>query len=158
MDNDFMRWIACVFLLLVTACASTAPSEDGEARDCEPSRTEFDPLLGAEVEADGPDGAEGWALVFAQWTIVPGEKLTIPVGDEAKIVWRLTGEGDVSFRAIGPDGEVQGLTWGPDKHAGSNWARPGDEWGTGWILPSKGCWTLEATRGSAVLSIAAEAT
>jgi hypothetical protein len=63
----------------------------------------------------------------------------------------------VSFRAVGPDGQVLELVWGPDEHTGSNWAPMGDKWGTGWILPSGGCWTLEATRGSAVLSIYTEA-
>lgn len=120
--------------------------------------TQLDPLLGSEVRAVGSDEVEGWALVFNTWDLTPGEPLTIPTGAEAKIVWRLTGEGDLSFRAIGPKGQVEDLLWGPEQHGGSNWERPGEEWGTGWLLPTPGCWTLEVTRGAAVLSISAQAT
>lgn len=153
-----MRWIAILFMVFMAACTASVPSEERSDGTCEPSTTEVDPLLGAEVEATGPDSTEGWALVFARWEVVPGEQLIIPAGEEVKIVWRLTGKGDVSFRAIGPEGDVQLLTSAPDRHGRSNWTQPGDEWGTGWILPSSGCWILEATRGSDVLSIAAEVT
>lgn len=170
--------VAALVVLAAAACAdagrssASPPSVAGQATSvpvaasstsdggapCEPSLTELDPLLGIEVHADGPDEVEGWALVFNTWDLAPGEPLTIPTGKEAKIVWRLTGDGDLSFRAIGPKGEVENLVWGPEQHGGSNWERPGEEWGTGWLLPATGCWTLEVTRGAAVLSISAEAT
>lgn len=148
-----MRRPVCLLLLVVTACTSSQVDAVGS---CEPSLTSLDPLIGAEVEADGPGDIEGWALVFAHWNVAPGDPVTIQIGEEIKIVWRLTGEGEVSFRALGPDGEVEGISWGPDPHGRSNWTRPGDEWGTGWVLPSGGCWTLEASRGEDVWSIAAE--
>jgi hypothetical protein len=115
---------------------------------CRATRTEEDPLIGPEVRADSTAGAEGWALIFLNLSGAAGDPLAIPAGDEpVKIVWRTTGDGDVSFRAIDPDGTSRKLAWGPEPHSGSNWHRPGDEWGTGWLLDSPGCWTLEVVRG-----------
>ena len=38
---------------------------------------------------------------------------------------------------------------GPDPHpGGSNWQRPGDEWGTTFDFPQPGCWQLQVTRGA----------
>lgn len=65
---------------------------------------------------------------------------------EIKVVWRMTGSGDLSINATGPDGKVLKPEWGPESHGSSNWDRPGDEWGTGWVFPSAGCWTINATR------------
>ncbi|MDX6324409.1 MAG: hypothetical protein QOK15_763, partial [Nocardioidaceae bacterium] len=37
--------------------------------------------------------------------------------------------------------------WGPEAHSGSNWARPGEEWGTGFVFPTTGCWDLHVRSG-----------
>jgi hypothetical protein len=89
------------------------------------------------MQSDG----ELWALLFfekAQTTA------------EVKIVWRMTGT-DELFTVQGrhDDGTVILPSWGPEYHEGSNWDRPGDEWGTGFQFPKSGCWTLTATRGTA---------
>jgi hypothetical protein len=68
------------------------------------------------------------------------------VGQQIKVVWRMTGDGDLSMVANGPDGRALHPVWGPDLHSSSTYLRPGDEWGTGWTFPSSGCWTIRATR------------
>jgi hypothetical protein len=81
-------------------------------------------------------GGELWALFFGANT----KAVSI------KIVWRMTGTGDLSLVSIGPNGEIVKPDWGPEPHGGSNWLRPGDEWGAGFTFPSAGCWDLHASR------------
>jgi hypothetical protein len=87
------------------------------------------------------DGATLWALFF------PTEPV-LAAGKEIKVVWRMTGSGDLSIRATGPDGTVVKPVWGPEPHGGSTWNRPGEEWGTGWVFPAADCWTVSAKRAS----------
>lgn len=95
---------------------------------------------------------EVWALFFATYDgLVPGEPVFAPQGEEIKIVWRATGEGDVSFQALGPNESTVTPMWGPDGPRSSNWdAHPGEEWGTGWVFPEAGCWSMELRRGDSV--------
>ncbi len=72
----------------------------------------------------------------------------LTAGAEIKVVWRMTGSGSLSISAYGPDGMVVEPLWGPESHGGSTWNRPGEEWGTGWVFPKAGCWTIRATRAS----------
>jgi hypothetical protein len=89
-----------------------------------------------------------WALLF------PTRPET-SAGDEIKIVFRITGSGALSIDATGPDGTTVGPAWGPEIHSGSNFDHPGDEWGTGWVFPTPGCWVIGAKRtgGSAYLPL-----
>jgi hypothetical protein len=87
------------------------------------------------------DGATLWALFFPTQPV-------LTAGQEIKVVWRMTGSGDFSISAAGPDGAVVKPAWGPEPHSSSTWTRPGDEWGTGWIFPAAGCWTIRAKRTS----------
>ena len=75
------------------------------------------------------------------------------VGDQEKIVWRMTGTGSLTLAVIGPDGEHHRLAWGPDAHLGSNWNKPGAEWGAGYVFTAPGCWDLRATRGDATADV-----
>ncbi|MEV4572905.1 hypothetical protein AB0K16_06560 [Nonomuraea jabiensis] len=84
-------------------------------------------------------GAELWGLLF-----VAGPPLAR--GEEVKIVWRMTGEGPLRVKATLPDGTPAKLAWGPEEHGGSNWHKPGEEWGTGFVFPKRGCWKIELTR------------
>ena len=70
------------------------------------------------------------------------------VGDQEKIVWRMTGTGLLILEAIGPDGKHHGLAWGPDAHLSSDWDQPGSEWGAGYVFTVPGCWDLRAIRGN----------
>ncbi|MEU8262478.1 hypothetical protein AB0C02_17830 [Micromonospora sp. NPDC048999] len=106
-----------------------------------------------DLEGTG-DGAELWALPFAK-----EQEPVLVAGKELKVVWRMTGSGDFAISATGPDGKAVKPVWvEPHGNGGSNWNRPGDEWGTGWVFPTAGCWTINATRtsgtGSLVLRVA----
>jgi hypothetical protein len=63
-----------------------------------------------------------------------------------KVAWRMSGSGPLAMAATGPGGRTVRPAWGPEPHSSSNWTRPGDEWGTGWVFPVPGCWTITLTR------------
>ncbi|MGP3914499.1 hypothetical protein [Nonomuraea sp. 10N515B] len=92
-----------------------------------------------EVRGTSAD-AELWGLLFAK------APPPLPHGEEIKIVWRMTGEGPLQVKATLPDGTQARLAWGPQQHGGSTWRRPGQEWGTGFVFPKRGCWKIELTR------------
>lgn len=72
------------------------------------------------------------------------EDLPLRPGAEAKIVWRVTtGSGPLRLTAVHPDGTEVAPVWGPDPHGG-----PGDEWGSGFVLPKAGCWAIRVARGT----------
>jgi hypothetical protein len=87
------------------------------------------------------DGATLWALFFPTQPV-------LTAGHGIKLVWRMTGSGDFSISATGPDGTIVKPVWGPEQHSDSTWHRPGEEWGTFWVFPTAGCWTVHATRTS----------
>jgi hypothetical protein len=77
---------------------------------------------------------------------LPFAPVPLPVGKEVKIVWRMTGSGPLRITATRSDGMSARRTFGPEEHTGSNWNRPGDEWGTGFVFPEAGCWDLHLAR------------
>ncbi|MGZ4132227.1 MAG: hypothetical protein ACXVWF_04200, partial [Actinomycetota bacterium] len=79
-----------------------------------------------------------WALVFGKQPITPNQVV--------KIVWRMTGSGDLSLTAVSPDRTTLAPSQAPSEHTGSNWDRPGDEWGSAFALPEPGCWRIHAER------------
>ena len=81
-----------------------------------------------------------WALLY--------EPSPWPVGQEVKVVWRATGAGKFAVTAVGPGSQRVAPIAGPTEHHGSNWERPGDEWGTIFRLDEPGEWVLHAQRGS----------
>jgi hypothetical protein len=93
-----------------------------------------------------------WALSFlperASWIDPRVLRLDGVRGKQLKIVWRMTGRGRFRLLATGPGGLRVRPFWGPQRHVSSTWTRPGDEWGSGFVLPKKGCWRLRATRGA----------
>ncbi|MGZ3680290.1 MAG: hypothetical protein ACXWQR_17310 [Ktedonobacterales bacterium] len=95
-----------------------------------PSGTSF-----PEVHGQASNG-ELWALVFND----------LRAKQEIKIVWRMTGTGNLRLIALGPQGQHLTPVWGPEAHGGSNWNRPGAEWGAGFTFPVAGCWDIHATR------------
>lgn len=94
-------------------------------------------------------GASLWGLLMFP------HPLPAQVGDQEKIVWRMTGPAlVVSLQAIGPNGQHHRLTWGPAFHRpGSNWNKPGREWGAGYVFTSPGCWDLHAALGHATADV-----
>ncbi len=151
--NAVVRFIC---LALGAALLTPGCTEDGRdpASAQEAARWECDLPQGNPIEETSSDvpgfevqgtGDETWALLWEQppWRI----------NEEVKVVWRMTGTGDFSVEAVGPDGDTVAPTQGPTPHAGSNWDRPGEEWGTFFRLPTEGCWTLKARRGASVSDI-----
>jgi hypothetical protein len=61
-------------------------------------------------------GVTLWGLFFAPKAVA---------GNEIKIAWRMTGAGDLTMTASGPDGATTKPTWGPEGHGGSSFHRPG---------------------------------
>ena len=74
--------------------------------------------------------------------------LPIRNGDELKIVWRITGKGNLAVTYDAPTGRPGVLTFGPTPHAGSTYTRPGDEWGTGFLFDQPGCWHIHLERAT----------
>ena|ERR1700694_2977859 len=83
---------------------------------------------------------ELWALLFT-----PPEPFQ--VNEDVKIVWRMTGTGTFNIIAQQDDGTKIQPIFGPTEHGGSNWNRPGQEWGTGFHFPKVGCWRILITFG-----------
>jgi hypothetical protein len=119
----------------------SAQPSGGTAGSACPATAEYlpEPGSGRREAQGGGAGVTLWALLF-----LTGDKLT--AGTETKIVWRMTGAGKLEMRATGPGGNEITPAWGPEGHGGSNWPRPGDEWGAGWLFPTAGCWTVHASR------------
>ncbi len=93
-----------------------------------------------------------WALFFPsrgmRWQ--PGSAIFAgSVGKAFKIVFRVTGSGPIRLSVRGPKGAALRPDWGPQRHDGSTWQRPGDEWGVGFTFPTAGCWRLHAERSGA---------
>jgi hypothetical protein len=142
-----MRLVAMAMLattVLTTAvvatagCDATAPKPSPAPPPTCPSTAQLGGSGLPERQGAG-DGATLWALFFQG---------VVTAGQEIKVVWRMTGSGEFSVSATGPDGTVVRPVWGPEAHGDSNWERPGDEWGTGWVFPTAGCWTVNARRTS----------
>ena len=73
--------------------------------------------------------------------------------EQVKIVWRITGSGDLHLSYTDPHGRSHPLWFGPDEHDSSTYTRPGAEWGAGYLFTEPGCWTLRATRGTATANV-----
>ncbi len=93
------------------------------------------------VEVRGSsDQGKLWALIFQK----PGDP--IRAGKQVKIVWRMTGTGNLSLVAVDTTGQVNPGVLGA--HGTSTWDRPGDEWGSLFTFPQPGCWDIHAERTS----------
>jgi hypothetical protein len=150
-----IRQVALVAVVagLVLGCSSGSDGEQRELATGSPTASAPDDTTGPvecveprrsatgfpEVRGVVPEG-HLWALVFGDYPVRKGQ--------EIKIVWRMTGEGAVLLSATGPNGRRISPAWGPETHQGSNWGRPGDEWGSGWRFPEPGCWTVQLNRGT----------
>ena len=126
--------LSILILFLLTACAPVTPAPTA----CLPSKIQKSPDGFLEIQADMKPYGEAWALLFFE---------TAHTKEDEKIVWRITGEGDTfEAQAQSTDGATIQPIW-KEYHGGSNWRRPGQEWGTGFNFPTSGCWTVTVTRG-----------
>lgn len=115
----------------------TGPTTAG-LQNCRPASPIDNSSVGPEIQGTASN-AELWALLQS-YTVPPKAQVDV------KIVWRMTGSGDFTIVAFGPHGIKISPSEGPEAHTGSNWNRPGDEWGTVFIFPAIGCWDIHATR------------
>lgn len=130
----------------VTASPVLPPVESATSfaqSGCIPSPIEEPSQFEGLFEVQGTSsGSELWALIFQS------PQSPLRVMDRIKIVWRMTGSGDLSLVAFHEDGASVEPHEGPSKHEGSTWNRPGSEWGSGFEFSEPGCWRIIATRGS----------
>lgn len=158
-----MRLVTPAFAALLVLCG---PLTACSSSDAEASPT---PHVSEEASTLGPLGAPGCnppsplegnetegtpagqvTSAFGQFQGVDPSRLRAD-STTNKLVVRLDGIGDLRAMLRTPAGEERALDWGPEAHLSSNYARPGDEWGTGFSFPIPGCWelVLERDNGSA---------
>jgi hypothetical protein len=86
-------------------------------------------------------GGQLWALFFHGSRASETEaSFADMVGEELKLVLKSTA-GTTLTSATAPDGTERQPVW-QQGHTGSNWERPGNEWGTGWQITEPGCWRI----------------
>ena len=120
-----------------TATSTSVPATETPV-SCQPSKILESPNSFPEIQGDMQSDGELWALLFFPRAYV---------NEEAKIVWRITGEGDeFHAQAQSEAGTIIQPVW-QDYHDSSTWERPGLEWGTGFNFPASGCWTITVTYG-----------
>jgi len=130
-----------------SSCGGSGPERSKAAATSGPRASCEDPSpigdapgdMGPEVQGHATD-AELWGLIMArEFPLVAGPH-------EIKIVWRMTGSGPLKLAAYDAKGRELPLAWGPEEHGGSNYRRPGDEWGSGYHFRHPGCYRLTARR------------
>jgi hypothetical protein len=132
MMRQLFLFIAILALLPACTLGTETPAV------CQPSKIQVSENEFHEIQADMKSDGEIWALLFFE---------TARANEDAKIVWRITGEVDTfEAQAQSEDGLVLTPIW-KEYHGGSNWQRPGQEWGTGFNFPAPGCWTITVRRG-----------
>ncbi|WP_433467851.1 hypothetical protein [Spirillospora sp. CA-128828] len=100
-----------------------------------------------EVRGTG-HGIRAWGLMM------PGKRYPpLRAGQDLKIVWRVTGSGPLRLTASDPGGRERAVVWGPEKHGGSSFRRPGEEWGSGYRLDEPGCWRLRLARDTGAADV-----
>jgi len=159
----WLRLISCSLLIFVLMACSTstvtpAPSVPKGSSQASSPTVSPTPTLGArgchppsplDRSNLGFPEAQGTTLALDLWSLFLGG---IPAVKEwGKIIWRI----GASFQdtphivGLGPHG-LHLLPLFLERHAGSDWDRPGGEWGTAFNFPAAGCWDLHVTGGTTV--------
>jgi hypothetical protein len=112
-----------------------------------PGCSPLSPAIGHDVFGTSV-GTQLWAFPFAD--LGPGGAATLAdvVGQQTKIVFRMTAGIPTAFYAVSPDGTRIAPAW-MQPHSGSSWTRPGYEWGAGFVFDRPGCWRIHAALGAA---------
>ena len=132
-----------IALVVLTACSSATETPAG----CQPSKIQTSSTGFQEIQGEMKSEGELWALLFFN---------TARTNEDAKIVWRMTGEGDAfDAQAQSEQGTIIQPIW-KTYHESSTWERPGQEWGTGFKFPETGCWTITVTHGETTGTISLE--
>jgi hypothetical protein len=166
--------LVCASLVMLVGCTSTRNSPTVTPRPTTPSKVPSDTRAAATAQAGrtqlgrpgcrpaspitrgaGFPEVEGSSTKVQLWGLIMAGRADKPVqvNEQVKIVWRVTGSGELRLTSIAPDGRTQPLQWGPDLHLSSTYTRPGQEWGGGYLFTQPGCWDLHASRGDATADV-----
>jgi len=148
-SHSLFWFVSCLWLVVLLAACSLSPAQTtkqpkptpkgGNVSQCQPPSPITTSAIGLpEVRGTANGQTSLWALLFSP----------LVAHQQVKIVWRMTGDGNLQIVARGPNGRSVKPDW-ITPHNSSNWNRPGYEWGTGFTLPTPGCWDFHATRGTA---------
>jgi len=136
--------------ILIMACAPTTNRPKNVSTEtqpaCQPSKIQESKNSFPEIQGRMISEGEMGPLLFFE---------AAHTNEDKKIVCRITGTGE-EFHAQAQNEHGTSIlpVWGPEYHGGSNWERPGTEWGTGFNFPEPGCWTITITRGKTMGEIA----
>src|ERR1700736_794238 len=86
----------------------------------------------------GPPELRGTVTGGELWALLDGGQLPEPKGLQVKLIWRVTGNGNLRLSASGPAGRTVQPDWGPESHGGSNLNRPGGQRGGRVLFPRGG--------------------
>lgn len=149
MSSVFRAWTCAVAALGCAACAGAQPVRSSHATSPAAAALAVPPCTASPVDTARGGAPEVRGQVSGRnqlWALLLGS-VPLPRGQDVKIVWRMTGGGELRLTAYGPHGAVRTPDWGPVAHGGSTWARPGSEWGAGFTFTRSGCWVVVARRG-----------
>jgi hypothetical protein len=151
--NLFRPVVALLAAIIVAACTPGLPARRAAPTDSPPTTAPPHPGPTAAVcpptpsfGASGNESAQGAGTGMTVYVMLFPVTRVLRHGEELKIAWRITGTGSPVFSARSRRSGTIAPSWGPEVHGGSNWNAPGDEYGTGWIFPAAGCWTITVRR------------
>ncbi|CAN5309264.1 hypothetical protein BH11ACT4_BH11ACT4_11400 [soil metagenome] len=154
--------VAIGILAGAAGCTPGSPISPAHTSTSSPDAPSLGPLGGAKCTPASPIRLGG-SFPEVQGTPTRGdtslygwimaEAPAIRTGNDLKIVWRMVGEGDLRVTLLAPDGTQHSLSWGPEEHGGSNYIRPGREWGTGLVFDATGCWELQFATDTRAASV-----
>jgi hypothetical protein len=137
-----MKRAAALALLSLAGCGSATkpapPALTGPAASCSRPSPVAVGRQGPEITGRGR-GAQLHGLIMVPRFPISAGRRTV------KIVWRMTGSGPLKLAAYDAHGRKVPLAW-TEPHGGSNYRRPGDEWGSGYHFLRPGCYRLTARR------------
>ncbi len=145
--RGLLRAVSATSLVLIVLASWTVSVAGTEAAVHRPSchrPSLFD-------KAPGVNGPEviGWGSGAQLWGLVQARRFPLVASqDVVKIVWRMTGGGSLKSVAYSFNRKRLPLAWGPELHGGSNYDRPGIEWGAGYRFTEPGCYRLTARRAT----------
>jgi len=137
-----MRRAAALAFLALAGCGSSAkpasPALTGPAASCARPSPIAVGKQGPEITGRGRGAQLHGLIMVPHFPISAGRR-------SVKIVWRMTGSGPLKLAAYDAHGRKVPLAW-IEPHGGSNYHRPGDEWGSGYHFLRPGCYRLTARR------------
>lgn len=139
-------------LLLAASCRAGNPASAPNTPAESPASLSPTATLDASCEVSPhlpPDNAiQGETSQGELWALPPGP-WEPHVDKDFRVTVHVTGAGDFTVKAVGPDGSQHRPSIGPVRQfgAGSGLEQPGDEWSMVFRFNQPGCWQIDVTRG-----------